>query len=75
MSTTRREHQLSENAHDFIDDAVLTSYLDQPVDAGQVRDIIAKSMAKQPLEVAEAAVLVNTTQRDLVESLFEAARS
>ena len=74
MSTTRRERQLSENAHDFIDDAVLTSYLDQPVDAGQVRAIIAKSMAKQPLEVAETAVLVNTTQRDLVESLFEAAR-
>ena len=74
MSTAHRERELSENAHDFIDDAALTSYLDRPVDAGQVRDIIAKSMAKQPLEVAETAVLVNATQRDLVESLFDAAR-
>jgi 2-iminoacetate synthase len=74
MSTTQRERPLSENARDFIDDAVLTSYLDRPVDAGQVRDIVAKSMAKQPLEVAETAVLVNVTQRDQVESLFEAAR-
>jgi 2-iminoacetate synthase len=74
MSDAHRDHRLSGNAHDFIDDAVLASYLDRPVDARHVRDIIAKSMAKQPLEVAETAVLLNATRRDLVESLFEAAR-
>jgi 2-iminoacetate synthase len=74
MSDAHRDHRLSGNAHDFIDDAVLASYLDRPVDARHVRDIIAKSMGKQPLEVAETAVLLNATRRDLVESLFEAAR-
>ncbi len=74
MSATHRDRRLSDNAHDFIDDAVLAAYLDRPVDARQVRDIIAKSMAKQPLEVAETAVLLNATRRDLVDSLFEAAR-
>lgn len=74
MSTTERGRRLSEDARDFIDDSLLASYLDQPADPGQVRDIVAKSMAKQPLEVAETAVLLNATQRDLVESIFDAAR-
>ncbi len=74
MSTPERGRRLSAGARDFIDDALLTSYLDRPADPGQVRDIVAKSMAKQPLEVAETAVLLNATRRDLVESLFDAAR-
>lgn len=74
MSTTERGRRLSEDARDFIDDSLLASYLDQPADPGQVRDIVAKSVAKQPLEVAETAVLLNATQRDLVESIFDAAR-
>ncbi|MHB8863028.1 MAG: [FeFe] hydrogenase H-cluster radical SAM maturase HydG, partial [Pirellulaceae bacterium] len=42
--------------------------------ARQVQDIIAKSMAKEPLTVPETAVLVNATQPELVESIFDAAR-
>ena len=52
----------------------LASLLGRPADARHVRDIIAKSMAKEPLEVEETAVLVNATQPELVESIFDAAR-
>ena len=48
--------------------------LGRPADARHVRDIIAKSMAKEPLAVEETAVLVNATQPELVESIFDAAR-
>jgi 2-iminoacetate synthase len=40
----------------------------------RVRDIIAKSLAKQPLSVEESAELVNVTDPEVVESIFEAAR-
>jgi 2-iminoacetate synthase len=66
--------RLSENGHDFIDDAALHALLDRPADPGAVREIIAKSLSKQPLTVDECATLVNTTDPELVESLFEAAR-
>ncbi|MCU0961790.1 MAG: [FeFe] hydrogenase H-cluster radical SAM maturase HydG [Pirellulaceae bacterium] len=66
--------QLSENARDFICDAELHALLDRPVDPVQVREIIAKSLAKEPLEVAETAVLLNATDPELVEAQFEAAR-
>jgi len=74
MSAIERERRLSDDARDFIDDAALSDLLDRPADPQQVRDIIAKSMAKEPLTVAETAVLVNATQPDLVESVFAAAR-
>ena len=55
MSAAGQARKLSANAHDFIDEAQLLSLLDRPADARQVRDIIAKSMAKEPLQVAETA--------------------
>ncbi len=74
MSATARDRRLSEGAYDYIDDRALLSYLDRPADALEVRDIIAKSMAKEPLDVSETAVLINATAPELVESIFEAAR-
>jgi 2-iminoacetate synthase len=66
--------QLSRNAFDFIDEDHLHSLLDQPSDAGRVRDIIAKSLAKQPLTVNECATLVSTKDPELVGHLFDAAQ-
>ena len=36
--------------------------------------MIAKSLAKQPLELAETAVLLNTSEPELQEEIFDAAR-
>ncbi len=66
--------QLSKGACDFIDESELENLLDRPADAGAVRDVIAKSLAKQPLTEAETAVLLNATSPDLVEEIFAAAR-
>ena len=74
MTATGHTRALSKNAHDFIKDGFLTSLLGRPADARHVRDIIAKSMAKEPLAVEETAVLLNATQPELVESIFDAAR-
>ncbi|MCY2994531.1 MAG: [FeFe] hydrogenase H-cluster radical SAM maturase HydG [Planctomycetota bacterium] len=72
--TTDANKKLSREAHDFIDDDYLRGLLGQPVDFGQVCETIAKSLSKEPLTVAECAVLVNTTDPELVESIFAAAR-
>ena len=45
-----------------------------PADRARVRDIIAKSMAKQPLAVEETAVLLAADQPELVDEIFDAAR-
>jgi 2-iminoacetate synthase len=66
--------KLSRNGHDFINDDQIHSLLGLPVERSQVEEIIAKSLAKEPLTVGESAVLVNTTDPELIESIFEAAR-
>ena len=62
-------------AVDFIEDARITGLLDpsQP-DRGLVREIIAKSLAKQALSVEETATLVRASDPALTEEVFEAAR-
>ena len=66
---------MNERASDFIDDARLTGLLtSRPTDAAQVRDIIAKSLGKQPLAVEETAALLRAEQPELVEEIFAAAR-
>lgn len=66
--------QLSDGAFDFIDESGLENLLDRPADAAAVRDVIAKSLAKEPLTEAETAVLLNAPTPDLVEEIFAAAR-
>ena len=66
---------LSKDATDFIDDAYLTGLLEggEP-DAAQVREVLAKSLAKEALSVEETAVLLRTTAPEMVEEVFEGAR-
>jgi 2-iminoacetate synthase len=63
------------NGVDFIDDGYLESLLDgaRPSER-EVREIIARSMAKEPLAVEETAVLLRADQPELVEEIFAAAR-
>ncbi|TVS19398.1 MAG: [FeFe] hydrogenase H-cluster radical SAM maturase HydG, partial [Planctomycetaceae bacterium] len=66
--------QLSSGAYDFIDEFYLQNLLDRPADAGAVRDVIAKSLAKEPLTEAETAVLLNASSPELIEEIFSAAQ-
>ncbi len=69
------EMKMSPRATDFVDDARLTNLLEGGrADPAQVREIIAKSMAKQPLAVEETAILLRAEQPELVEEIFAAAR-
>jgi 2-iminoacetate synthase len=67
---------LSEGAVDFIDDARLMELVNGPrPDAARVREIIAKSLAKQALTLEETAALLAADDPALVEEIFEAART
>lgn len=69
--------QLSRHAVDFIDDGHLRALLASRrlADVQQVRDIVQKSLAKQPLDVAETAVLLHARTPELREEIFAAARA
>ena len=67
---------LSAGAVDFIDDARIEAlYRTGPSDPLQVRDVIAKSLAKSALTVEETAVLIKADSPELTEQIFEAART
>ncbi len=67
--------KLSDGAVDFVDEARFETLLAAPPpDAARVRDILAKSRAKEALAVEETAALLTTDAPDLVEALFETAR-
>ncbi len=73
--TTTPAMTLGENAVDFIDDRALHGLLAAPApEPARVRDVLAKSMAKQPLSTAETAMLLRTTDPALIEEIFECAR-
>ncbi len=73
--TTLSHLPLSTGATDFIDDARLTEILELPApDKSLVGEVLAKSLAKQPLEVAEVAVLLRCTDPEQHERIFETAR-
>jgi 2-iminoacetate synthase len=66
---------LSPTATDFIDDGYLEGLISVPApDPAQVREVIAKSLAKEALTVAETAVLLRADAPELVEEIFAAAR-
>ncbi len=66
---------LSKGFRDFIDDDALTRLVDETrEDAGRVREIIAKSLNKEPLQVEETAALLKAESPELVEEIFAAAR-
>ncbi len=67
--------QLSDNCVDFINDDDISKLIaSASEDEVRVREIIAKSMEKQPLTVEETAVLLAADSDELVEELFDAAR-
>ena len=71
MNTT-----LSADAVDFIDDVKLeTMVAGLKEDPEAVRHVIAKSLRKEALSVEETAILLGAESPELVEEIFEAARS
>ncbi|NUQ66614.1 MAG: [FeFe] hydrogenase H-cluster radical SAM maturase HydG [Pirellulales bacterium] len=74
MSWVTDENKLSEAGYDFIDDDYLHRLMRRKADRAEVRDMIAKSMSKQPLAVEETAALLAADSPELVEEIFDAAR-
>jgi 2-iminoacetate synthase len=74
MSFVIEKAKLSAGGYDFIDDGHLHDLLQLRSDAGAVREIIAKSMSKQPLSVEETAQLLAADEPELLEQIFDAAR-
>lgn len=67
--------KLSEGAVDFINEPYINSLLrGSKPDAKRVREIIAKSLAKEALNVSETAELLLADSPELIEEIFEAAR-
>lgn len=67
---------LSTGGRDFINDSQIEELLSRPEPTAQeVRDIIQKSLSKEPLTLAETASLLNTRDPELVNEIFEAART
>ena len=74
MSFVIEKARLSASGYDFIDDAHLHDLLQRRADAGAVREIVAKSMSKQPLSVEETAQLLAADDPESLEQIFDAAR-
>jgi len=74
MASINNHSKLSEGGHDFIDDAYLRNLLNRKTDRIELRDIIAKSTAKKPLEMEEAAVLLGADEPEQIEQMLDAAR-
>jgi 2-iminoacetate synthase len=69
------KHELTKNCKDFIDDNAIEKMIaDTAEDNVRVREIIAKSMNKEPLTVEETACLLAVTDKTLLEEIYEAAR-
>lgn len=65
----------SDNFADFINDAKIEALAaSTKEDAVRVREIIAKSMEKQPLELEDTAALLAAESPELIEEIFSAAR-
>ena len=70
------KHEFTKNCKDFINDAAIDAMVANTAeDAIRVREIIAKSMNKVPLAVDETAALLAVTDKDLLEEIYDAARS
>ena len=74
MPHTTDRKRLSTSGYDFIDEASLEDRLDRKPEPPEVRDVIAKSRAKQPLSLDETAVLLGAEEPAIVEEIFDAAR-
>ncbi len=69
------KNELSRNAVDFIDDGAIQKLIGRPgPDEARLKDLLAKSLDKQALTVAETAELIAADKPEQVESIFETAR-
>ncbi len=60
----------------FIDPLEIWNYINNTVsNKEKVREIIAKSLSKQRLSLEETAVLINTTDAELIEEIKQGART
>lgn len=67
--------RLSDFGYDFIDESAIEELLTgPPADLTEIDDIIAKSMAKQPLSVEETSRLLSNGSPEAVERIYAAAR-
>ncbi len=75
MSTRFISKQLSRSGYDFIDEDYFGELLSKTrVDRHRFREVIAKSLSKEPLSVEETAVLLQADEPEYCEELFAAAR-
>ena len=74
MTTATDRRTLSTSGYHFIDEDHFERLLLGQPDSGAVRDVIAKSLAKVPLEPEETAVLLRAEDPELIEEIFDAAR-
>ena len=69
-------HVVAENAIDFIDDDKLTTLAAmKSEDPVRIREVIAKSLSKQALSIEETAVLLAAESPEMIEEIYEAART
>jgi 2-iminoacetate synthase len=74
MSWVADKNKLSESGYDFIDEPYLNSLLARKSDPGEIRAVIAKSLAKEALSLEETAVLLGAEKPAEQEEIFAAAR-
>ncbi|MDY0165368.1 MAG: [FeFe] hydrogenase H-cluster radical SAM maturase HydG [Thermoguttaceae bacterium] len=74
MSSTIDNLRLSRSAADFIDEERLHGLLAQPADRGRVREVVAKAMSKESLDLDETAALLAADEPETCEEVFDAAR-
>ena len=74
MSATTEAAKLSDSASDFIDEGLFQSLIERPVSQEELSAVIAKSMAKEALSLAETAVLLTADDEESCQQIYEAAR-
>jgi 2-iminoacetate synthase len=68
--------KLSDGFVDFIDETKLNAMLNAPAPAAaEIREIIAKSLAKESLNLNETSALLRCEDPELIEEIFDAART
>jgi 2-iminoacetate synthase len=74
MLSTIDRTKLSASGCDFIDEPYLEGLLEQKPPPGRLREVIAKSLAKEPLALQETAVLLAADDPAGCAQIFDAAR-
>ena len=71
MSLLTHHGKLSSSGYDFIDEARIHALLACKTDGAEIGAILAKSLAKEPLELEETAALLRAGQPEQVEAILE----